>query len=259
MKISISNILLIALAAGFMVPVTAAGDTGQELTQISAQLGLTDNQALEVGKILKMTNSQAAQDRENFKGNARGLIEMARQRRRTRDQLIFRLLDEEQKHKFFTYMKKKQSEEELFLLTEGLMLTGEQLSQVKRILNEFREKWNRQQRYARIDMDEMMYGGGMTPSGGYMPGGGMLPNGGMTPNSTMMPGAGMRNSGSMRRVPRGMQDRLLQDMRAHNDAKAKKIKKILTPEQKKLYKYVLKLQDKELEEAFKRMSPQTGS
>lgn len=254
MKISIGNVFILVTVVGMLIPGTAFGDTARKLTGISAQLELSNDQALEVEKIFKMTQSQAVKDRETFKGNAMGLVQTARQRRRTSDQLIFRLLKPEQRQKFFNYLKKRQRNEELEMLTEGLMLSGEQVTHVKRILNEFREKWEKQMRFNRSGIGDMMTEGDMMPGSGAVPHGGLMPNDGVMPNSGMLPGGGMMPRSRMRAVPGSMQDQLLQDMKSQNAAKAKKINKILTPEQKKMYKTVLKLQDKELEEAFRRMS-----
>lgn len=206
-------------------------------TGLPAELKLTDEQARQVEKILKMEQGQAEKDRENFKGNALGLIQAARRRVSMVDFHIENLLTPEQKNVYADYKHKRKQNEELFILTEGLVLSEEQQVKVKIILDEYHEMM-------KADRDKMHRQ--MEMGGGGMPGGGMDRDDRGDGEGSMAggpPGGGM-GRGGMRGPGSGMAD----VFKKNDSKKAKQISKLLTKEQQKMYKDIRKMQQKEMQE-----------
>jgi hypothetical protein len=213
--------------------------------ELQARLQLTAEQVTGVEKIFKMAQSQALTDRENFKGNALALIRAAMRRRDMTDGFVEKLLTPEQMPIFADYKEKRKMAEEFFQLNEGLQLTQEQSVQVKQILDEFRELIiaDRENNAALADEN-----GGDLLNDPYstMPGGvGNRP--GNVPGS--MPN--MMRSGTHGNIPgelRGANEesRMLEAMKDMDAKKEKKIEKVLTEEQQKLYKDIIKMQQQEI-------------
>lgn len=188
--------------------------------KLKKELKLNASQTAEVAKILVMSRKQALKDRETFKTDAVALVSAARQRRNRERLLINNLLLPEQKKLYKKFQRKSFMERELFMLSEGLLLTPDQAFTVEGILIEHYEKFK-----------DMMPQGRM--------GTGMRPRGG---------GGGMRGGGMGRMGRRGMSM-----MRNFNAKKNKKIKKVLTKPQKKLLKQLQKDMEKKRRERMKQM------
>lgn len=235
------------LLALLIVPMVLVGayDVSPRATELSELLQLNEQQIADVEKVFNMANGQAEKDRENFKGNPIALIEAAKRRREMTDQHIEHILDDDQKQKFNTLKQLRERNDELFVLQEGLMLTEEQHSRIKTILDDHHKMLEAR----RKSMKGMRSGGG--GMGGGMKGGGMGGGMGMGGRGGGMGGGRGGSMGSMGRGGAGnMQDRMLQDMKDMDAKKAKKIKKVLTKDQKVMYKEIRKMQIKELEQEF---------
>ncbi len=204
-------------------------------------LELTDEQAARLEKIVNMAKSQAKKDREAFKGNALGLIQAARRTREMSDSHISALLNPEQGPLFNEFKKRRRRNEEFFLLNEGLLLTEEQRIRVADILGEFRRKSaaGRGQLKGRGGgMGDGVMDGGMHGRGsGGMRGGG---RGGMRGGGR----GGMRGGGD---------SMMISAMKQWDTKKAKKIKTLLTKEQKEMYKDIRKMQKAEMKKRMEEM------
>lgn len=231
--------LLSAVLPGFAQtgePVPPPGD-GDDL---AAQLKLTGEQVTRAEKIFEVAQSQAESDRENFKGNALGLIQAARRRREMTDTHIETMLDPAQKELFEEFKRARGRDEELFMLKEGLLLTPEQVVQVEQILDSIRKEFDAKRGKGRGPMGDM---------DGGMRGG---PPGDMGGMNGRMPGGGMRGGG-----PGGMHgekdSKMMDAMKQQDDKKAKQIKTLLTKEQKEMYKDIRKLQKTEMKQRMEQM------
>jgi hypothetical protein len=188
-------------------------DPAQRRGSLSELLDLDYRQVSRLREITEMEQSQARLDRENFKTNAAALVESARRRRAMVDSHIEEMLTDEQKETFERIKQQRMRQREMFTLTEGLLLTPDQQGQVREILEK-----NRPDRK------------GKRPGGFDGPGMGMGRGG--------MMGGGR---GGMRPGGRGG-DRFRQKMDEMDSKKAKEIKKLLSPEQRELYKQVRSIQ-----------------
>lgn len=201
----------------------------QQVIELSEQLELSNQQTLEVEKIVKMAQNQAEMDRESYKDNALALIEAAKRRRQMTDTHIEALLEPGQKENFDLLKSKRKLSEELFILKEGLLLTEDQTVRVKEILDDYRK---------RFEANKEAFREKMKGRGGGMHGGAGGKRGGMGKGSGGMPGGG-----------RG--DAMLQAMQERENEKAKEIKRILTKDQQEMYKPIRKMQKKELQNRMK--------
>jgi hypothetical protein len=233
--------------------VTETAETAEKMdvaTGLPEELRLTDEQVLQVEKIFKMAQGQAEKDVESFKGNALGLIEAARRRLRMIDYHIENLLNPEQKIVYAAHKKNRSRHEEFFILTEGLLLTEDQQVKVRIILDEYHEKLKSQR-------DKMRKQGGMR--GGMRGGmsGGM--EGGRGSGRGMAggpPGGGM-GRGGMGGGMRGPGSDMMDVFKKYDSKKAKKINKVLTEEQQKMYKAIRKMQKKEMQERLQEQRKKT--
>lgn len=221
--------------------------------ELQARLQLAEEQAARVVKIFKMAQSQAEMDRENFKGNALALIQAAMRRRDMTDGLVEGLLTPEQKPIFIDFKENRKRSDEFFILNEGLILSEEQSHQVKQILDEYQEMLkSERETIAALEEDNNV--DMMNDPYGSMPGvadgiPGSVP--GSMPGSvpgTMRRGlsGGMRSDipGELRGV--NQESRLLEAMKNQDAKKQEKIDKVLTEEQKKMYKDIIKMQEQEM-------------
>jgi len=218
--------------------------------ELQARLQLTPEQAAGVVKIFKMAQSQALTDRENFKGNALALIRAAMRRRDMTDGFVEKLLTPEQKPLFVDYKEKRKWTEEFFILDEGLQLSREQSLQVKQILDEYRELLN-EDRENMAALAEENGGDLLNDPYGNMQGGvgnmsGTVP-GSIPGNVPSMMRGGMRGGGIPGEL-RGANEesRMLESLKDLADKKEKKIQKVLTEEQQKMYKDIIKMQQQEM-------------
>lgn len=220
--------------------------------ELQARLQLTAEQETGVVKIFKMAQSQALMDRENFKGNALALIQAAMRRREMTDGFVEKLLTPEQKPIFTDYKERRKMTEEFFVLNEGLQFTPEQSVQVKQILDEFREQLiaDRENNAALAEENSgdllndpysNMSGGVGNMSGNSVPG--MMRND--------MRGGG--RPGELRGA--NEESRLLEAMKDLDDKKGKKIEKVLTEEQQKMYKDIIKMQQQEMKKRLEERPP----
>ncbi len=217
--------------------------------ELQARLQLTTEQVTGVVKIYKMVQSQALMDRENFKGNALALIQAAMRRRDMADGFVEKLLTPEQKPLFVDYKEKRKMMEEFFILNEGLQLTEEQSVQVKQILDEYQE-WIKADRENNEALAEENGSDLLNDPYNNMPGGvGNMP--GTVPGSVPGHVPNMMRSGVHGGIPgelRGANEesRMLEAMKNLDDKKEKKIEKVLTEEQQKIYKDIIKMQQQEM-------------
>ena len=241
-KIKYLDILLfVVLLLIFGVLMTSAQDVRldpKHVKELTEKIGLTPEQVADVKKIFVMSQEQAKRDRVTYRSNALALIQAAEKRRQMTDKRIEELLNTEQMEKFDTFKKEREKNVELFELTEGLMLTDDQILKVGIILEDYEwrlDELNEKMKEMRENLGEGMpgkRGGGMRTGG--MRGGGMR-------------GGGMR--GGMGR--RGGRMGPFEELSKVRKEKEKKIKELLSKKQKKLYKQILKEQKKKME---KRMS-----
>jgi hypothetical protein len=237
--IGIYCILVLLIAPTVLVGVK---DGVPGVAELSERLQLNEQQISHVNKVFKMADSQAEKDRENYKGNPIALIEAAKRRRAMTDQHIESVLNDHQKQEYSNLKQFRGQNDELFILQEGLMLTKEQFSRIKTIVdNHHKMLESRRGGMRRGRGGPGMRNGGMV---GGMSSGGM--GGGM--------GRGVgRGVGPMGRGgAESMHDRMLQNMKDMDAKKAKKIKKVLTKEQKVMYKEIRKMQKKEMEQRFQK-------
>jgi hypothetical protein len=259
-KLTYLVVLISILVLSWLSAVSQTGDAVTAVArELQARLQLTPEQATGVVKIFKMAQSQALMDRENFKGNALALIQAALRRRDMTDGLVEGLLTPEQKPIFADFKEKRKMSEEFFLLNEGLLLTEEQSAQVKQILDEYRELLiaDRENMAALAqenggDLLNDPYGnmqGGVGNMPGTVPG--SVP--GQVPN--MMRG-GMRSGGIPGEL-RGANEesRMLEAMKDQDAKKEKKIQKVLTEEQQKMYKDIIKMQQQEIKKRLEERRP----
>jgi hypothetical protein len=227
---------------------------------LKERLQLTPQQVESVKDIIKMLQAQENLDRQNFKANAIALVAAAVRRAQMGEMKLSFDLSDSQK-KILMDLKKEQSKfREFFSLKEGLLLSEEQVSKIKTIIQIFASK-----RPVRGDdyenmadlMDPMGYGYGYN-SGYGMPGN--LPN--MVPGTTQnqIPGSMQRNM-ARNRHPHAMRmsEGLIDKLKNHEAQKEKAIDVILTLEQKKLFKQLKEERHKELEMMFEKMRQDQNS
>ena len=206
----------------------------QQVMKLKKRLNLTDEQSTKVEKILKKTGERAVKDREAFKTDAVTLVELDWERRETANMRIEAFLNHDQKEEFKKIARMTPFDRELFDLTEGLLLDDDQAFTVEGILIKYYNTLNEmipeemRERIAEGDRESSVKRGRPT---------------GM--------GMGMPMYGRFKRV-----------MEEFNEKKVRAIKKVLTKEQKKLYKQLRKHRKQRMEEWMKRrrgVAPPTHS
>lgn len=201
-----------------------ADPLAQQVMKLKKRLNLTDEQTTKAAKILKEADEQAVKDREAFKTDAVTLIEVAWDRRETSNMRIEALLTPDQREEFQKIARMPPFDRELFDLTEGLLLDDNQAFTVEGILIKYYNTLNEmipeemRERIAEGDRESNVKRGRPT---------------GM--------GMGMFRYGRLKRV-----------MEEFNDQKIRAIKKVLTKEQKKLYKQLRKHRKERMQEWMKR-------
>jgi hypothetical protein len=202
----------------------AADPLALQVIKLKNRLNLTDEQSTKAAKILKKNEEQAVKDRATFKTDAVTLIEAAWERRETANMRIEALLTPGQKEEFQKIARMTPFERELFDLTEGLLLDDDQAFTVEGILIKYYNTLNEmipeemRERIAEGDRESDVKRGRPT---------------GM--------GMGMIMYGRFKRV-----------MEEFNEKKIRDIKKILTKEQKILYKQLRKHRKERMQEWMKR-------
>ena len=196
----------------------------QQVMKLKKRLNLTDEQSTKAAKILKRAGDQAVKDRETFKTDAVTLIELAWERRETANMRIEALLNPDQREEFQKIARMTPFDRELFDLTEGLLLDDDQAFTVEGLLIKYYDALNEmipeemRERIAEGDRESNVKRGRPT---------------GM--------GMGMLMYGRFKRV-----------MEEFNEKKVRAIKKILSKEQKILYKQLRKHRKERMEEWMKR-------
>ena len=196
----------------------------QQVMKLKKQLNLTDEQTTKVEKILKKSGEQAVKDRATFKTDAVNLIEAARERRETANMRIEALLTPGQKEEFPKIKKMPPFDRELFDLTEGLLLDDDQAFSVEGILIKYYNTLNEmipeemRERLAEADKESDV-------------------------KQDRPAGMGM---GTV------MYDRFIRVIKEFNEKKIRDIKKILTKEQKILYKQLRKHRKERMQEWMKK-------
>jgi hypothetical protein len=196
----------------------------QQLMKLKKRLKLTDEQGTKVEKILNKTGEQAVKDRRAFKTNAVTLVEVAWERRETANMRIEALLNPDQKEEFKKIARMTPFDRELFDLIEGLLLDDDQAFTVEGILIKY---YNILNEMIPEEMRERMAVEGR--------------EGDIRRGRPSGMGMGMRMYGRFKRV-----------MEEFNEKKVRAIKKVLTKEQKKLYKQLRKHRKQRMEEWMKR-------
>ena len=215
-------VLVLAAVVLLTAQPLVAQDTGieKQLTKLQQKLNLNEEQTAAVREILRQEDSQKAADRETYKKDALALIRAAWERRKNTFSKIEPLLDEGQLGEFESFKKPHPVDRELFELTEGLLLTEEQVFDVEGVLIQFHNEFG--------GMGEMIEGGGV-PMGPPPSGRGRM---------GMSMGEG-RGIGGM--------------MKEAEAKKAKAIKKVLTEEQKVMYEQIRKDRKEKMKERIKEM------
>jgi len=196
----------------------------QQVMKLKKQLNLTDEQSTKVEKILKKSGEQAVKDRATFKTDAVTLVEVAWERRVTANMRIESLLTPEQREEFQKIARMTPFDQELFDLTEGLLLDDHQAFTVEGILIKYYNTLNEmipeemREQIAEGDRERDVKRGRPT---------------GM--------GMGMIMYGRFKRV-----------MEEFNEKKVRAIKKVLSKEQKILYKQLRKHRKQRMQEWMKR-------
>ncbi|NIM18061.1 MAG: hypothetical protein GTO45_39300 [Candidatus Aminicenantes bacterium] len=192
----------------------------QRVTKLKKELQLTETQTAAVREILEKGQKQAEKDQETFKTNAKGLIETAWDRRKAFNALIEEQLDDRQKEKFKKMTRMTLFDRELFDLIEGLLLDDDQAFTVEGILikyyNQFNEFIPEEIRERMEDEDSPPGGRRFAPYG---------------------KGMGMRGAGMLKSFVERLQAK-----------KNRAIKKILSKEQKNLFKQLNEHRQKQMEE-----------
>ena len=224
------DVLLVLVLLG-TVSLLARDQTDQAITPLSREvakltkkLQLTETQAAEVEKILKKAGEQAVKERETFKTDAVTLVEVAWERRETANMRIEALLTPEQGEEFQRLVRMAPFDRELFDLTEGLLLNDDQAFTVEGILI---KHYNTLNEMIPEEMRERMAEGDKESD--------------VKRGRSRGMGMGMPGYGQFKRV-----------MEEFNDRKVRAIKKILTKEQKILYKQLRKHREQRMEEWMKR-------
>lgn len=213
----------VSLCAGEQSHQTAE-PLAQQVMKLKKRLNLTDEQSTKLEKILKRAGEQAVKDREAFKTDAVTLVEVAWERRETANMRIEALLTTDQREEFQKIARMTPFDRELFDLTEGLLLNDDQAFTVEGILIKYYNTLNEmipeemKERIAEGDRESDVKKGRPT---------------GM--------GMGMLMYGRFKRI-----------MEEFNEKKVRAIKKVLTKEQKKLYKQLRKHRQERMEEWMKR-------
>jgi hypothetical protein len=120
---------------------TPPGPTEYKVRELAKQLNLSGAQTAKVREILEKAHEQALNDRETFKTNAVELVSAARRRRRKERQSIRALLKPGQLEIYKKTDRPEPMDRELFMLTEGLLLNGDQAFTVEGILIEHYERF----------------------------------------------------------------------------------------------------------------------
>jgi hypothetical protein len=237
--VNISFDILLVFILVFSASLFAGGQSNQptdplirQVIKLKKRLNLTDEQSIKAAKILKKTGERAVKDRNTFKTDAVTLVELAWERRVTANMRIEALLNSEQKAEFKKIARMTPFDRELFDLTEGLLLNDDQAFTVEGILIKYYNTLNEmipeemRERIAEGDRESGVKRGRPT-------------------------GMGMRMYGRFKRV-----------LEEFNEKKVRAIKKVLSKEQKKLYKQLRKHRKQRMEEWIKRrrgVAPPTHS
>ncbi len=205
--LEVSLILLaIILSASLFAEEQTFEPLSEQVIKLKEKLKLDDTQTAKVREILEKDRAQAVKDRETFKENAISLIQVAYDRRDTTNMQIESLLNPDQKERFKEIVEMTTFDRDLFELTEGLCLNDEQAFTVEGILidyyNVVKGMIPEEMRTERGDEQSRVFG-------------------------RMIPPIGMRGFGRLRAM-----------MKEQERKKNKAIKKILTNEQKELFKQI---------------------
>ena len=213
-------LILVILSASLFAGEQPNDHLSQRVVKLKKDLELNDTQTANVREILEKDQNQAVKDRNAFKDNALNLIDAAFDRREETYLAINKLLNPGQKEKFKKISRMSFFERELFILTEGLLLTEEQAFTVEGILIDYFNK-----------LDEMIPED-MRPGRDGETGG---------PEKPMGMRMGRMGGGGFFRGPG-------KDLKSKSD---RAIKKILTKEQKKLFKQIKEDRRKKMKERMK--------
>jgi len=118
-------------------------------------------QASKIDLIIDNYEKREAFEREKYRNDAKKLIGAASDRKFFLDREVEKLLTDKQKEEYETIKNRRDSDIEFFRLKEGLLLTKEQMFEVKNILNSFRS--NRSLKQA--DRQKMKKSGGRKGGG----------------------------------------------------------------------------------------------
>ncbi len=105
--------------------------------KLTVRLELNADQIDSLKKLGNMLQSQATQDRQNFKGNAQALLAAAERRALMADNLLTTLLDDSQKLKLKALKEEQISYRDVFVLKEVLVLDELQTAKVQLIIENY--------------------------------------------------------------------------------------------------------------------------
>ena len=235
-RISAKHVSTVAfLMISFLISWAAVPDelwTG-ELKDLTTRLSLTDQQAQEVQRLLKMIDGQARADRERCADDPRALIPAAEQRQQMEDRYLESMLEPQQIERYQEVREQRKRDWEYLYLREGLRLSVDQCITVRAILDEYGRK--------RKAMGEKMKGrgDGARGHGNDDRGGGRMGSGGM--GRGMGGGGGMQGDMGGGHPMMGPDGAMRGDIEAVENEISKQIRGILLPDQKKMYKDVQKM------------------
>lgn len=254
----------------FLFPCKAESSQGvgtnamnSRIEKLKSDVGLTEEQVPLVKELFTQAQAQAQMDRETYKSNAQVLINAAMNRELNIDRKMESILLADQYRAYMESRKIDPRTHEIFILSEGLLLTDEQILKVEEILDAFHKEMEakRKESHARMGKMESNATGG-TPEG-IPPDGEEMddappqppPGGGDRPPMGGMPGmGGMGRMGGMPGMEpggRGHGGHGMPDM--SNSPETKKdnaIKKLLAKDQQKLFEQILQ-EKKEKREAMR--------
>ncbi len=204
-------------------PETEKDPVTREVITMTKYLHLDEAQVQIVTKALKMEYNQAKVDRQTFKGVPLGLVNAAQLRRNMVDSRIRDILKPRQQAVFAQKQRKNPTQWELFMLTEGLVLSREQIRNIEALLIRYEGLLQEALKYGPAEDSSLPMTQGVS---GAMPGGGDVSRRNILSGDY---GLSRTQAHSQRRQQRS-------PVTQYREEKETAIKKLLDKNQKKMYK-----------------------
>ncbi len=205
------------------------------INRLKVSLALDNGQVEEISKVFKASDTQKKVDLELYRSSPLALIRAAERRREITDSRIMDILRDDQISGFESFLKQRSNDEELFRLTEGLLLTGKQVIKAELIISEYanilKRLYLRLGYYVRSGKDKNVKG-----------------SKGQKLLGKRRDGLEGRSS-LVEELEKGPPVKILDIQKE----KAKRISKFLNEEQRQLYKKLLDYQEKELAGYIRRL------